>query len=110
MSMLDMNCTHGASALAPAEIAARLAGMDGWAVADGMLERRFAFRDYHETMEFVNALAFMTHRQDHHPELKVTYNRCTVRYVTHSAGNQLSDNDFICAAKADALYAQRAGA
>jgi 4a-hydroxytetrahydrobiopterin dehydratase len=52
----------------------------------------------------------MIHREDHHPDLTVGYRRCKVSWTTHSAGNRLSDNDFICAAKADALYAGRAGA
>ncbi|MGZ8288275.1 MAG: 4a-hydroxytetrahydrobiopterin dehydratase [Telluria sp.] len=110
MNLLDMNCTHAPAALDDAAIAQRLALLDGWAVVDGKLQRRFKLRDYHETMEFVNALAWMTHRQDHHPDLALTYNSCTASYITHSAGNKLTDNDFICAAKADALYAQRAGA
>jgi 4a-hydroxytetrahydrobiopterin dehydratase len=52
----------------------------------------------------------MVHREDHHPDLQVGYRRCTAAWTTHSAGHRLSENDFICAAKADALYAGRAGA
>jgi 4a-hydroxytetrahydrobiopterin dehydratase len=52
----------------------------------------------------------MVHREDHHPDLQVGYRRCTASWTTHSAGHKLSENDFICAAKADALYASRAGA
>ena len=110
MNLTDMNCTHTAAALDDAAIAQLLAQLDAWTVVDGKLQRRFKFKDYHETMEFVNALAYMTHRQDHHPDLTVTYNSCTASYITHSAGNKLTANDFICAARADVLYAQRAGA
>ena len=110
MNLTEMNCTHTPAALDDAAIAPLLAQLDGWTVVDGRLQRRFKLRDYHETIEFVNALAWMTHRQDHHPDLTVTYNSCTASYITHSAGNKLTNNDFICAAKADALYAQRAGA
>ena len=53
-------------------------------------------------MAFVNALAYMAHREDHHPDLGVHYNRCVVRYSTHDVGG-LSENDFICAAKAEEL-------
>ena len=53
-------------------------------------------------MAFVNALAFVAHREDHHPDLGVHYDRCVVRYSTHDVGG-LSENDFICAAKAEAL-------
>ena len=54
-------------------------------------------------MAFVNAAAWISHREDHHPDLLVGYNQCKVTYVTHSVGG-LSRNDFICAAKLDALF------
>ena len=66
------------------------------------LTRTLAFPDYHAVMEFVNALAWISHREDHHPDLSVHYAKVVVRYSTHSVGG-LSDNDFICAAKLDAL-------
>ena len=110
MPLIDRHCTHDAPALDDATIAARLAAVPDWHVHGTRLEREFAFRDFHETMEFVNALAFMIHREDHHPDLTLGYRRCTAAWTTHSAGNCLTDNDFICAAKADALYKGRAGA
>jgi len=110
MSLVDRHCTHGAPALDDATIQSLLADVPDWQINGTRLEREFVFRDFHETMEFVNALAFMIHREDHHPDLTVGYRRCTASWTTHSAGNRLSDNDFICAAKADALYAGRAGA
>jgi 4a-hydroxytetrahydrobiopterin dehydratase len=110
MSLVDRHCTHGAPALDDAAIQTFLADVPDWRINGNRLEREFVFRDFHETMEFVNALAFMIHREDHHPDLTVGYRRCTASWTTHSAGNRLSENDFICAAKADALYAGRAGA
>lgn len=86
-----------------AAIAAHLVQLPNWQVHDGALQRTLAFRDYHETIAFVNALAWMIHREDHHPDLIVGYDRCTVRWNTHSVGG-LSDNDFICAARTDALF------
>ncbi len=76
----------------------------GWElVEDGhALSKTFKFRDYYKTMSFVNALAHMANREDHHPDLGVHYDRCVVRYSTHDVGG-LSENDFICAAKADTL-------
>ncbi len=68
------------------------------------LEREFRFRDFYATMAFVNALAWIAHQQDHHPDLQVGYNRCLVTWSTHAAGG-LSLNDFICAARTDALEA-----
>jgi 4a-hydroxytetrahydrobiopterin dehydratase len=104
------HCTHGASALDAATIALLLAEVPDWRIDDHKLVREFVFRDYHETIEFVNAMAFMVHREDHHPDLQVGYRRCTASWTTHSAGHRLSENDFICAARLDALYAGRAGA
>lgn len=66
------------------------------------INRVFRFKNYHETMAFVNALAWIAHKDDHHPQLLVSYNRCNVEYSTHAI-NGLSENDFICAAKIDAL-------
>jgi 4a-hydroxytetrahydrobiopterin dehydratase len=66
------------------------------------IEKTFEFRNYYETMAFVNAVAWIAHKEDHHPDLQVGYSRCVVRYSTHSV-NGLSENDFICAAKLDAL-------
>ena len=68
------------------------------------LTKTFTFKDYYRTMSFVNALAHMANREDHHPDLGVHYDRVVVRYSTHDVGG-LSENDFICAAKADALAA-----
>ena len=110
MKLVDRHCVHDAAALDDTAIRSLLAEVPDWHVDGTRLEREFVFRDFHETMEFVNALAFMIHREDHHPDLALGYRRCTASWTTHSAGNRLSDNDFICAAKADALYAGRAGA
>jgi len=68
------------------------------------IQRTFGFKDFHQTMAFVNALAWVAHCEDHHPDFEVGYNRCLVRYSTHAIGG-LSHNDFICAAKIDALVA-----
>jgi len=65
----------------------------------------FQFNNFHETMSFVNALAWIAHQQDHHPELEVSYKHCLVHYSTHSVDG-LSENDFICAAKIERLVLQ----
>jgi len=78
-----------------------------WSVSTGQpasLQRDFHFPDYYRTLAFVNAVAWIAHEQDHHPDLSVHYNRCQVRYSTHSIGG-LSRNDFICAARIDQLIA-----
>lgn len=61
----------------------------------------FKFDNYYQTMAFVNVIAQIAHQQDHHPDLEVSYNRCTVTYTTHSVGG-ITINDFICAAKINA--------
>ena len=109
-NLLNAHCLPNASKLDDAALAALLPQVPLWTIEDGLLVRRFAFRNYYQTMAFVNALAWVSHQQDHHPELVVTYKECAVRYNTHSAGGALSENDFICAAMADAIYAQRASA
>jgi 4a-hydroxytetrahydrobiopterin dehydratase len=110
MTLLDQHCIEGATALDAAAINELLPQVPGWTIEDGQLRRSFAFRDYHETIKFVNTLAEMVHQENHHPALSVTYQRCVVSYHTHSAGGAISQNDFICAAKANAIYALRAGA
>jgi len=68
------------------------------------IRRTFAFKDYYAAMAFVNAVAWVAHREDHHPDMAVGYNKVTVTFSTHSVGG-LSENDFICAARIDALGA-----
>ena len=94
---------HG-PALSRADAETRLSQLTGWTIdaAAKELRRTFKFEDYHKTMAFVNAVAWIAHREDHHPDLAVGYSKVTVAYSTHSVGG-LSENDFICAAKIDAL-------
>lgn len=68
------------------------------------ISHTYKFNNYYQTIAFVNVIAQIAHQQDHHPELSVSYNRCTVTYSTHSIGG-LSINDFICAAKINAAQA-----
>ena len=88
--------------LKPGEADLLLKQLKDWAIRDIQLVKEFRFRNYFETIAFVNATAWLSHREDHHPDLEVSYNRCVVRYSTHAIGG-LSENDFICAAKIDAL-------
>ena len=84
-----------------------LSTLDGWQRAAHDSQRiikTYRFKNYYETMAFVNAAAWIAHRQDHHPDLAVGYRECTVSYTTHSAGG-LTEKDFACAAKLDALFA-----
>ena len=101
--LLAAHCRPTTAALDDAEAARLLSLLPGWAIENGRLVRSYTFKNYYHNMAFVNALAYLSHNEDHHPEMTVSYNTCIVRYDTHSA-HGLSNNDFICAAKADALY------
>jgi 4a-hydroxytetrahydrobiopterin dehydratase len=92
----------GAKGLGAAEIKKLLAALPGWKKSGGKISRTFSFENYYQTMAFVNAVAWIAHGEDHHPDLEVGYNRCVVSYSTHSVGG-LSENDFICAAKVSGL-------
>lgn len=98
-------CEGGVAPLPPATIADLLRELPGWThdAARGAISKSYDFKNYYQTMAFVNALAWVSHREDHHPDLEVGYNRCRVEYSTHAIGG-LSENDFICAAKADRLF------
>lgn len=102
----NRQCAPQHDALSATDRASLLTAVPQWRVDEERLVREFRFDNYYATMAFVNAVAWIAHQQDHHPELTVGYNRCIVRYVTHSA-NGISLNDFICAAKIDALTAQQ---
>jgi len=96
-------CEGGVPPLSAEQIAKLLPELKGWQVVDGKLRRDFKFADHYVTMTFVNAIAWVSHRQGHHPDLAVGYNTCRVEYVTHAIDG-LSESDFICAAKIDALF------
>ncbi|HEY8749283.1 MAG TPA: 4a-hydroxytetrahydrobiopterin dehydratase [Tepidisphaeraceae bacterium] len=91
-----------ATKLTDSQVQTYLAQLNGWEQKAGEIFKTFAFKNYYETIAFVNATAWVSHREDHHPDLEVGYNKCTIRYSTHSVGG-LSDNDFICAAKIEVL-------
>lgn len=97
-------CEAGVPPLNPETIQTLLSKINDWAVNDEKQEivRDFHFKNYCQTMAFVNAIAWIAHQEKHHPDLEVGYNHCKVRYSTHAIGG-LSENDFICAAKVDRL-------
>jgi 4a-hydroxytetrahydrobiopterin dehydratase len=96
-------CEGGVAPLTPEQVRPLLKGLSGWALEGGMIAKTYKFRNYFETMAFVNAAAWVSHREDHHPDMVVKWGECKVSYVTHAI-NGLSENDFICAAKLDALF------
>ena len=96
-------CEGGVAPLKAAEAAALLKRLPGWVLEGGAIARTYKFKNYYQTMAFVNATAWISHREDHHPDITVGYKQCRVEYSTHAIQG-LSENDFICAAKLDALF------
>lgn len=97
-------CENGIKPLERKEMDEWLGQLPDWALNNEATEfyRRFTFKNFYHTMAFVNAVAWMAHQQNHHPDMEVGYNYCLIKYSTHAIGG-LSENDFICAAKVDGL-------
>ena len=96
-------CEGGVAPLREPEIRNLLKQLSGWEHRNGRIAKSYSFKDYYQTMAFVNAAAWISHREDHHPDIAVGYNQCRVEYWTHAIKG-LSENDFICAAKLDRLF------
>ena len=96
-------CEGGMPPLSRTEVNVLMQQLDGWEFSDKLIGKVYNFSNYYQTMAFVNAIAWISHREDHHPDITVGYNKCRVEYTTHAV-NGLSENDFICAAKIDTLF------
>ncbi|MDP3920619.1 MAG: 4a-hydroxytetrahydrobiopterin dehydratase [Candidatus Omnitrophota bacterium] len=97
-------CEGGMSPMSDDEIRKNLKVLNHWSYEDGVVAKTFSFKNYYETTAFVNAVVWMAHREDHHPDISFGYKNCRVAYSTHAIDG-ISENDFICAAKIDALFA-----
>ena len=96
-------CEGGSEPLNDKEVESLLAHLTGWRVAFGQITKLYSFDNHYQAVAFLNAAAWVSHREDHHPDIPVGFNTCRVAYKTHAV-NGLSENDFICAAKLDALF------
>jgi 4a-hydroxytetrahydrobiopterin dehydratase len=105
-NLLHSKCQalEGGSPMGDAQIHSHLNEVNGWHLSNGAIEKTFSFKDFYETMAFMNAVAWIANTEDHHPDVSLSYNRCILRFNTHSVGG-ISINDFICAAKVNALVA-----
>lgn len=108
MGLADKSCQSlpkGSPALDSQRASEMINEIPGWDLheEEQTVRREFKFKNFYETIEFVNAVAWIANQQDHHPDLAVSYNRCQVAFTTHSVGG-LSENDFICAARVNALF------
>lgn len=104
LALAAMQCRDGAPRLGTDELTGHLANLPGWSLQGDRIEKTYAFDGYHATIGFVNAVAWIANREDHHPDLTVGYNRCGVVWSTHSASG-VTLNDVICAAKIERLFA-----
>lgn len=104
LARLDCKPQKGGQALDGARVSELLGLLPGWGAGDDgkSIAKSFKFGNFYETLGFVNAVGWMANKQDHHPDLEVGYNQCTVHWSTHDVGG-LSMNDFICAARVEAI-------
>ena len=98
-------CEGGVPKMEREEAEKMLAEIPGWELADDALsiKRRFEFKGFYRCMAFINAMAWVANSEDHHPDFSAGYNYCEVTFTTHAIDG-LSENDFICAAKLNALF------
>jgi 4a-hydroxytetrahydrobiopterin dehydratase len=104
LTLRCVGCEGGIPALTAKEIKTLLSEVPGWEVSSDhkSLQKRFSFKSFYKTMAFVNAIAWIAHTENHHPDMEVGFNYCLVKYTTHAVDG-LTKNDFICAAKVNQL-------
>ena len=97
-------CEGGVDPLPKDQVDTLLSQVDGWVVNDAgtVITKTFQFKGFYKAMSLVNAIAWIANQELHHPDMEVSFDRVTVHFTTHAI-NGLSENDFICAAKIDAL-------
>ena len=99
---LKKSCVRDVVAKVESEVIETLNDFSGWEFVEGKIKKVFNFKNYYETTAFVNAVVWIAHREDHHPDIAFGYKNCEITYSTHSIGG-VSENDFICAAKINAI-------
>lgn len=102
--MKCIGCEGGVDPLSSERVNVLHSQIPTWMVSEDnkKISRSFSFPGFGKTMAFVNAVAWIAHQEGHHPDMEVSFNRCVVNYTTHAVDG-LTENDFICAAKVDAL-------
>jgi 4a-hydroxytetrahydrobiopterin dehydratase len=103
-TLAQQACVRDATRLPAGEVDTLLAVLPGWQHVADRVAKTYRFAGWHETMAFVNAVAWIAERAGHHPDLSVHFNRCVVSYSTHDAGG-ITRNDFVCAARVERLFA-----
>lgn len=97
-------CEGGVKPLTREETNKFLSAVSDWEVdaQNKIISRRYIFKNFYKAMAFVNAVAWIANQENHHPDMEMGYNYCVVKYTTHAIDG-LSENDFICAARVNAL-------
>ena len=90
--------------LEPPEIEARLAQLRGWELSGTRIRKQYRFRDFREAFAFMTRVALLAEKADHHPDWSNVWNRVAIELTTHDAGG-ITENDVVCAAKTDRLFA-----
>ena len=99
-------CSHSAALLSAEDIKSALVDLPGWEydAQQKVLTKRFDFKGFYKTMAFVNAVAWVANKQQHHPDMQIGYNYALINWQTHAAGG-VTKADIICASESESLYA-----
>lgn len=82
----------------------KLKNLPGWIYNStrNCIEKEFSFKSYLKTISFVNAIAWLANKENHHPDLEVSFSKCIVRLTTHDEGG-VGEKDFALALKINEL-------
>ncbi len=97
-------CTSATPPISPAEAKIMHQDIPEWMLKDNVIERTFQFKNFKESIDFVNDVADLAEEQGHHPDIHIYYSKVRLELTTHKIKG-LSENDFILAAKINAIYA-----
>jgi 4a-hydroxytetrahydrobiopterin dehydratase len=95
-------CHSGMPSLSKQQAREMLNEIPDWTLNDNSIERMFAFKDFKDSIDFVNKVAEIANEQDHHPDIHIYYNKVRIELTTHKIKG-LSENDFILAAKINSI-------
>ncbi len=88
--------------LTPEEIKNKLQTLRGWTLEGESIKKEWVFQDFAAAMKFLNTVAGLAEKYNHHPEMCNVFNRVSIRYHTHEAGG-LTELDFLLAREIDRI-------
>jgi 4a-hydroxytetrahydrobiopterin dehydratase len=95
-------CEGGTPPMSKKEAEAMLRKVEGWERRENKIRKVYQFKDFNESMKFVNKVADLAEEEGHHPDILISWNKVTLTLITHAIGG-LSENDLILAAKIDRM-------